>query len=310
MTQRMGSRTSRENTTEGSGWPTGSKRAGSKPQPGLYLVATPIGNLGDITLRALETLCHADLIACEDTRVTGKLLAAYRIDVPMTPYHDHNAAAARPKLLARLREGACIALVSDAGTPLVSDPGFKLLSAAIDAGIHVSVLPGASASLAALTLSGLPVDRFFFAGFLPPKAGPRQKALTELAAVPATIVFFESGPRLPESLSDMAAALGARAAAVVRELTKLYEEVRRGGLAELAAHYRDAGSPKGEIVVVVGPPAQGPALDDQALDTLIGDALANMSLRDAAEAVAGSTGLPKKQIYARALELAKTRGGQ
>jgi 16S rRNA (cytidine1402-2'-O)-methyltransferase len=304
----MGSRTSRENTNEGTGWPNGSKRAGSKPRPGLYLVATPIGNLGDITLRALETLRSVDLIACEDTRVTGKLLTAYRIDVPMTPYHDHNAITARPKLLARLRDGACVALVSDAGTPLVSDPGFKLLGAALDAGIHVSVLPGASASIAALTLSGLPVDRFFFAGFLPPKEGQRRKALAELAAVPATIVFFETGPRLAESLAEMAATLGAREAAVGRELTKLHEEVRRGGIADLAAHYRGAGPPKGEIVVVVGPPAEPRPLDERALDSLIGDALAHMSLRDAAEAVAGSTGLPKKHVYARALELAKSRG--
>ncbi|HYB08895.1 MAG TPA: 16S rRNA (cytidine(1402)-2'-O)-methyltransferase [Alphaproteobacteria bacterium] len=271
-------------------------------------MATPIGNLGDITLRALEVLRHSDLIACEDTRVTGKLLAAYGIDVPMTPYHDHNAAMARPQLLARLKEGACIALVSDAGMPLISDPGFKLVGAAIDAGIHVSVVPGASAPLAALTLSGQPVDRFLFVGFLPSKSGPRQKALADLAALPATLVFFESGPRLAESLADMTAMLAPRMAAVVRELTKLHEEVRRGGLAELAAHYRNVGPPKGEIVVVVGPPLETSAPDEQALDTLIENALASMSLRDAAEAVARGTGLPKKRVYARALALAKPRG--
>ena len=293
---------------ERSGWKSGSKPAASKPRPGLYLVATPIGNLGDITLRALETLRGVDLVACEDTRVTGKLLAAYAIDVPMTRYHDHNATVARPKLLERLRAGASIALVSDAGTPLVSDPGFKLVREAIAAGIHVSMLPGPSATLTALTLSGLAADRFFFAGFLPPKAGQRRAKLAELAPVRATLIFFEAGPRLADSLADMTQTLGPREAAVARELTKLYEEVRRGTLEDLAAHYRGGGAPKGEIVVVIGPPAAAEALDTRELDALIEGARASMSIRDAADAVAGTTGLPRRQVYARALELAKKRG--
>src|SRR5690242_6900518 len=215
---------------------------------GLHLVATPIGNLRDITVRALEVLAAADLIACEDTRVTRKLLDRYGIRTPLTPYHDHNAAEARPKLLRRLGEGASIVLVSDAGTPLVSDPGYKLVRAVQDAGHSVTALPGASAVLAALAVAGLPTDQFLFAGFLPPKAGARRARITELARIPATIIFFETGPRIGATLADLAAGLGPkRDAALCRELTKLHEEIRRGDLATLAAHYATE-EPRGEIV--------------------------------------------------------------
>ena len=202
--------------------------------PGLHIVATPIGNLSDITLRALAALAGADLIACEDTRVTRKLLDRYGITTPLTPYHDHNAATARPKLLRRLAEGAAVALVSDAGTPLISDPGFKLVRAAHEAGNAVSTLPGASAPLAALAVAGLPTDEFFFAGFLPPKQAARRARIAELARIPATLVLFETGPRLATTLADLAAGLGDREAALCRELTKLHEEVRRGSLVSLA----------------------------------------------------------------------------
>src|SRR5579862_4147350 len=220
--------------------------------PGLHIVATPIGNLGDITLRALAALAGADLIACEDTRVTRKLLDRYVIATPLTPYHDHNAAQARPALLRRLADGASIALVSDAGTPLVSDPGYKLVCAAQDAGHAVTALPGASALLTALAVAGLPTDQFLFAGFLPPKQAARRARIAELARVPATLVLFETGPRLAATLADLAAGLGQREAAVCRELTKLHEEVRRGALDTLAQHYAGA-EPRGEIVVVVAP---------------------------------------------------------
>jgi 16S rRNA (cytidine1402-2'-O)-methyltransferase len=198
--------------------------------PGLHIVATPIGNLGDITLRALATLAGADLVACEDTRVTRKLLDRYAIATPVTPYHDHNAATARPKLLRRLAEGAAIALVSDAGTPLVSDPGFKLVRAAQEAGHCVTTLPGASAALAALTVAGLPTDQFFFAGFLPPRQAARRARIAELARIPGTLLLFESGARLGATLADLAAGLGNRDASVCRELTKIHEEISRGDL--------------------------------------------------------------------------------
>src|SRR5882672_242520 len=222
---------------------------------GLHLVATPIGNLRDITLRALETLAAADVIACEDSRVTRKLTAHYGIVTPLTPYHEHNAVAARPKLLARLAEGQGVALVSDAGTPLISDPGYRLVREAIEAGFTVISVPGASAVLTALGVAGLPTDRFFFEGFLPPKEAARQKRIAELANIPASLVLFESGPRLPAALADLAAGLGPRAAAICRELTKLHEEIRRGSLDELARHYETGAETRGEIVIVVAPPA-------------------------------------------------------
>ncbi len=271
--------------------------------PGLYLVATPIGNLADITLRALDVLKGVDLVACEDTRVTGKLLEHYGLSAPLFRYDDHSGAAARETLLQRLGAGQRVALVSDAGTPLVSDPGYKLLRAAADAGVAIVPVPGASAALAALQISALPPDRFLFAGFLPPKSGARRKAIAALAAVPATLIFYETGPRLAGALADLAAELGPRPAAVARELTKLFEEARRGAVTELAAHYRDAPPPKGEIAVVVGPPAEE-AASAADVDALLARALPMMSVRDAAAAVAEASGQPRKDVYRRALALA------
>jgi len=272
--------------------------------PGLYIVATPIGNLGDITLRALQVLRRVDLIACEDTRVTATLARRFDLTAERVAYHDHNAEAMRPRLLARLAAGAAIALVSDAGTPLISDPGFKLVRAAVEAKIPVTALPGASAALAALMVAGLPTDRFLFAGFLPVKSGQRRRALQELVAVPATLIFYETAPRLAAALVDMAAMLGERQAAVARELTKLHEEVRRGSLGELAAHYAEAGPPRGEIVLVVGPPSKenAPMTADD-LDARLEEALESLSVREASAAVAAATGLPRRQVYARALSL-------
>ena len=274
--------------------------------PGLYLVATPIGNLADISLRALDVLAKADLVACEDTRRTRKLLSAHGIGAALTSYHEHNATRVRPRLMERLKSGESVALVSDAGTPLVSDPGYKLVEAAIASGIAVTAIPGASAGLAALTVSGLPTDRFFFAGFLPARAAARRRALGELAAIEASLVIYESARRLPAALADMAQVLGPRQGAVARELTKLHEEVRRGTLSELADHYGGAGPPKGEVVVVVGPPERGgrATLAAQDLDAKLGAALGRASLRDAVAAVTAETGLPRKRVYARALELA------
>jgi 16S rRNA (cytidine1402-2'-O)-methyltransferase len=268
-------------------------------------VATPIGNLEDVTLRALAVLGAADAIACEDTRVTAKLLARHGITAPLLAYHDHNAERMRPLVLARLRQGETIALVSDAGTPLVSDPGFKLVRAAIAEGLPVTTVPGASAALTGLVLSGLPSDRFLFAGFLPPKPAARRRALADLGAAPATLIFFEGAPRLAAALADMAEVLGDRPAAVARELTKLHEEVRRGSLASLAAHYRAAGPPRGEIVVTVAPPPEAaPMPAGEALDAKLAAALGKMSLKDASAAIAMETGLPRREVYARALALA------
>ena len=276
-----------------------------KVAPGLHIVATPIGNLGDITLRALATLAGADLIACEDTRVTRKLLDRYGIVTPLTPYHDHNAAIARPKLLQRLAAGAAVALVSDAGTPLVSDPGFKLVRAAQEAGHIVSALPGASAALAALTVAGLPTDQFFFAGFLPPKQAARRARIVELARIPATLVFFETGPRIAATLADLAAELGSREAAVCRELTKIHEEIRRGDLTALA-QTSAASEIRGEFVLVVAPPSEQPSADDA--DLLLRQALARVSLKDAVGEVAVATGVSRRELYQRALVLAKEGG--
>ncbi len=286
--------------TQPSHTPLGSKRAA----PGLHIIATPIGNADDITLRALATLRSADLVLCEDTRVTAKLLARHGIVASMSAYHDHNAERVRPAVLERLRRGEIVALVSDAGTPLVSDPGFKLVRAAISEGLPVTTLPGPSALLAALILSGLPSDRFLFAGFLPAKGAARRRALAELDSVRATLIFFESAPRLASSLSDMAAILGDRPAAVVREITKLFEEARRDSLSALAAHYREAGAPRGEIVVVVGAGSEPAGIPRaEALDAEIVAALSRSSLKDATTAVAAATGVPRRQVYARALAL-------
>ena len=284
----------------------GTAVAAVKPAAGLYLVATPIGNLADITLRALEILAGADLIACEDTRVTSRLTERYGIGTPLTPYHEHNAAEARPKLLARLTEGQAIALVSDAGTPLISDPGYKLARAAIVAGHHVTAIPGASAVLTALNVAGPPTDRFFFEGFLPAKQTARQRRIAALAVIPATLVLFESGQRLAATLADLAEGLGARTASVCRELTKLHEEVRRGDLATLARDYREGAETRGEIVIVVAPPTdEAEAVD---VDALLRRALARVSLKDAVGEVALASGRPRREVYQRALELSKEAG--
>lgn len=277
--------------------------------PGLYLVATPIGNRGDITLRALDALRRATLVACEDTRETRKLMGLHGIEggERLTAYHEHSGPAAADRLVARIQGGASVALVSDAGTPLLSDPGFALVRACRAAGVTVTALPGASAALTALQLSGLPAERFLFAGFLPPKTGPRRRALEDLKAVPATLIFYEAPHRVVESLADLAAVLGARPAALARELTKRFEEIRPGLLPDLAAHYAEAGPPRGEVVLLVGPP--GDESEEQPdLDALLGKALAELSLRDAVAAVTGATGLPKRQVYARALELMPDAG--
>ncbi len=268
---------------------------------GLHLVATPIGNLGDITLRALWVLDSVDRILCEDTRVTARLLAQYGIDKPLDAYHDHNADRVRPAVLAALRRGETLALVSDAGTPLVSDPGYKLVREALAEGLPVTAAPGPSAALTALILSGLPPDISLLAGFLPPRAAARRKALAQWAGLAATLVFFEGPSRLAAALADMAAVLGGdRPAAIGRELTKRHEEMRRGTLATLAAHYR-AEPPRGEIVVVVGPPAEPPALDSGDLDTRLDALLRQMSLRDAVAALAAETGIARRTLYDRAL---------
>jgi len=273
---------------------------------GLIIVATPIGNAADITLRALDALRQADVIACEDTRVTSKLLAIHGIASPLVPYHEHNANRIGPKLIARLKNGETVALVSDAGTPLVSDPGYKLVRACLEEKIPVTPLPGASSILAALVVSGLPTDRFFFAGFPPPKSAARRSTLAGIAEIPATLVFLETAKRLTAALEDMAAVLGPRDAAVARELTKKFEETRRGTLDELAAHYREAGAPRGEVTIVVAPFA-GLDIDDTELDRLLLAALDGASVKDAAQIVTAATGLQKKRVYARALDLKEGR---
>jgi len=270
---------------------------------GLYILATPIGNARDISLRALEILKSCDVIAAEDTRVTSKLLAIHGISKPLIPYNDHNGPQMRPKILARLEQGQAVALVSDAGTPLVSDPGYKLVREVIAAGVAIVALPGASAVLAGLTLSGLPSDRFLFAGFLPSKAGERKSMLEEVGGLRATLIFFESAQRLEDSLPALAEVLGDRQAVVARELTKLHEEVRRGSLRELAAHYAKAGAPKGEVTLLVAPPDASAAPDSTRIDAALKAALAFMPVKAAAEMIADLTEGSRKALYARALEL-------
>ena len=272
--------------------------------PGLYIVATPIGNARDITLRALDLLAQAHVIACEDTRVTRKLLRIHAIDRPTLAYHDHNAARVRPGLMERLNKGEIVALVSDAGTPLISDPGYRLVRAAQEMGFPVTALPGASAPLAALASAGLPTDRFLFTGFLPGKTVARCRMLADFKTISATLVFFEAAPRLAASLADMAVVLGPRQAAVLRELTKKFEEARHGELDQLAAHYQVAGPPKGEIVVLVAPPDVAAATFAQTeIDALLLAAMAQGSVKDAAAALAEQTGLPRRDLYNRALRL-------
>ncbi|MFL6782977.1 MAG: 16S rRNA (cytidine(1402)-2'-O)-methyltransferase [Sphingomicrobium sp.] len=268
--------------------------------PGLYVVATPIGNLGDLSPRASETLRQADRILAEDTRVTGKLLARVGAKARMDRYDDHSSDRERDAIVARLGvEG--IALVSDAGTPLISDPGYKLVRAARAAGQAVYTIPGPSAAIAALTLAGLPTDRFLFLGFLPAKAKARSDAIAEIAEVRATLVLYESGPRLADTLAALSGGLGERDAAVAREITKLHEECVTGTLGELAARYSDA-PPKGEIVIVVGPPAEQPEASDAELDAALDEALTRLSPSRAAAEVAERLKLPRKRAYARALE--------
>lgn len=282
-----------------------SGKLGRKPDPGLYLVSTPIGNARDITLRALDVLKMADAVACEDTRTTAKLMTIHGVHASLLPYHDHNAEKQRPLLLARLAKGEAIALVSDAGTPLVSDPGYKLVREAIQAGHRVFPIPGASASLAALAVAGLPTDRFAFLGFPPPKSAARRRWLAEAAAFPGTLILFESPQRLAESLDDAAQTLGDREAAVARELTKLFEETKRARLSALAATYKESGPPKGEVVVVIAPPEEtAPSPED--LDRVVGQALARgLSVKDAAAEAAARLGIGRKEAYQRALALAK-----
>ena len=269
--------------------------------PGLYIVATPIGNLSDLTVRAADTLRGASLILAEDKRVTAKLLAHVQATAPMAVYHDHSSEVERDRILTRLGTEA-VALVSDAGTPLISDPGYKLVRAARAAGHAVHTIPGACAAIAALTLAGLPTDRFLFAGFLPPKAKARADSIAELASLRASLVFYESGPRLGESLAALADGLGPRDAAVIREISKLHEETVTGPLAELAARYADL-APKGEITIVVGPPAEQEAASDDALDAALRTALATLTPSRAAAEVAASLNIPRKRAYARALAL-------
>jgi 16S rRNA (cytidine1402-2'-O)-methyltransferase len=278
--------------------------------PGLVLVATPIGHLGDVSARALDVLRGADLILCEDTRTTARLLGEYGIGVRTEALHDHNEAGRAPALVARMQRGARMALVSDAGTPLVSDPGYRLVRAAVEAGVPVSAVPGPNAAVMALVLSGLPPQPFLFAGFPPPRSAARLAGFATLraaerAGLSATLVWHEAPHRLAEALADLLSAFGERPAAVCRELTKRFEEVRRGTLAELAAHYA-AHPARGEITVVVGPAAEETA-DADDLDASLRRALQGASVRDAAAVVAAATGLPRKLVYARALELSDER---
>jgi 16S rRNA (cytidine1402-2'-O)-methyltransferase len=279
--------------------------AAPKPVPGLYLVATPIGNLGDITLRALETLAGVDIIACEDTRITRRLTERYAITALLKPYHEHNAALARPKILEKLGQGASIALVSDAGTPLISDPGFKLVREVCAAGYPVIALPGPSSVLAALAVAALPTDRFFFEGFLPSKATARRARLAELARIDATLVMFESGNRVQDTLADLAELMGARDGAICREMTKMHEDIKRATVSELA-RTADTLETRGEFVLVVGPPpADAQIMAGNDLDDLLRSSLKRDSVKDAVAHAVELSGRPRREIYARALELAK-----
>ncbi len=313
MNEPAGARRQEKDETSGIAAPAGARVASraateldrwlAEPlSPGLHLVATPIGNLGDITLRALAVLARADLICCEDTRHSRTLLAHFGIERPLRAYHEHNADAERPRLLAMLGEGRAIALISDAGTPLVSDPGFKLVRASIEAGHRVSALPGASAVMAALMTAGLPTDQFHFAGFLPSREGQRRTRLAELAQVPATVVMFEAPSRLAATLADMAEVLGAdRSAAVARELTKRFEETRRGTLAELAA-WAAAEPPRGEVVILLAPFVPSDPTDAD-IEAALSPLIAEHGLKEAAKAVAARLGVARTRAYALGLGL-------
>jgi 16S rRNA (cytidine1402-2'-O)-methyltransferase len=276
-----------------------------KVVPGLHLVATPIGHLGDITLRALETLAGVDIIACEDTRITRRLTERYAISAELKQYHEHNAALARPKILEKLAQGASIALVSDAGTPLISDPGFKLVREVCAAGFAVIAVPGPSSVLTALSVAALPTDRFFFEGFLPAKEHARRTRLTELSKIDATLVMFESGNRVQDTLADLAHIMGTRDAAICRELTKLHEEVKRAPIAELARG-ADTLETRGEFVLVIAPPAADAQMMGQdALDDLLRSSLQRDSVKDAVAHAVELSGRPRREVYARALELSR-----
>lgn len=278
--------------------------------PGLYLVATPIGNLADMTLRALETLAGSDVIYCEDTRVTRKLLDRYAIATPLSPYHEHNAAIARPKILQRLAQGESVALVSDAGTPLISDPGFKLVREASAANAEVFAVPGASSVLAALSVAAQPTDRFFFEGFLPPRTGARRSRIGEIARIGATLVLFESGQRLADCLRDLSEVLGPREAAICRELTKLHEEIRRAPLHALAEQ-ADELETRGEFVLIIGPPPpDSEQMSENDLDQLLRAALARGSVKDAVAHGVELSGRPRREVYARALALSDEDNGR
>ena len=279
--------------------------AGSKPKPGLYIAATPIGNLADITLRALDVLRRADVVACEDTRVTARLLGRHGIDTPRISYHEHNADRALPKILARLIAGECVVLVSDAGTPLISDPGYRLVRAALEAGHAVIPLPGPSAITAGLVAAGVPTDRFYYGGFLPPKSAARRRAIAAISGLPATLVFFESPRRLAGLLADLADILGSRQACVARELTKLYEDLRRGNLADLSEYYARAPAPRGEVTVIIGPPDKSDraVTADSEIDDLLREALKHQSPSRAAADIAALTGTDRRRIYRRAVAL-------
>jgi 16S rRNA (cytidine1402-2'-O)-methyltransferase len=312
----MRAKTAPTNTIEGLAGPSertftlaGHLLTAPKPVPGLYLVATPIGNLGDITLRALETLAGVDIIACEDTRITRRLTERYAITAQLKPYHEHNAALARPKILERLAQGASIALVSDAGTPLISDPGFKLVREVCAAGHSVIALPGPSSVLAALAVAALPTDRFFFEGFLPPKETARRARLTELSRIDATLVMFESGNRVQDTLADLAGIMGDRDAAICREMTKLHEDIKRGRMSQLALS-ADTLETRGEFVLVIGPPAGAAMMAADQLDELLLNSLKRDSVKDAVAHAVELSGRPRREIYARALELSKRRDAE
>ena len=311
MSDRIDSRAGRKEPRTGAGVFTAfGLAAEAEPLPaGLYVVATPIGNLRDVTFRALSVLAAAAAVLAEDTRITKRLLAHYGITTPLLTYNDHSSEAVRERMIHRLREGEALALVSDAGTPLVSDPGYRLVQAAIAAGLPVTPIPGPSAMLTALVVSGLPTDRFFFEGFLPAKSGARRTRLQAIAGIPGTLILYEAPHRLPEMLADAAEILGERPGVVARELTKLFETVRRGDLPDLARQFAQEGPPKGEIVVLVGEGTAGtPGPEaDAALDDRIEAALARHSIKDAAALVAAETGLPKRDVYARALALARAK---
>ncbi len=272
-------------------------------KPGLYLVPTPIGNLRDLSFRAMDVLAGVDLIVCEDTRVTGKLLKAFGLKKPMRVYNDHSTERERKHIQKVIEEGESVALVSDAGTPLISDPGYKLVRDMIAQGVEITALPGANAILPALQLSGLPCDAFSFIGFLPARSGPRKTLLEKWKDRPGTLICYETGPRLEDSLKDIKKTLGDRPAAVARELTKLYEEVKRGRLSALIENYEKNGPPKGEIVLIIGENKQEDAAISETIEGQLMQALKTLSVRDAAELVAGATGKPKKAIYMLALKL-------